>query len=531
MSKTDNYLFHIGGEQLINISNLPDDYEYRYLQIGNNLEQQLSHIQQLKSDEINNSKNIFILSKESVKQLHHIDLLTLPCNQIFYESLDGASTEEIRILDLKGAQSIDLSDNGEYISKFIKKNYGKPWGTSLDNSRVEIDFNFDGTITKKGVSLYILEGDFGSKYHQFILWKNTFKATGNINFYSELFCSEAVDYYWRAYYKTNNESHIIEYVDIYPEQLINGQVPIDLGLSEFPVNFGLFIKGSGTLKVGDIHIRYQLPEDNFLAMGGKRLCSPDNMREELGYYFNPGDLKPPLNVYFSGFRPSEGYEGRWMMGSLGAPFILVYDPRLVGGSFYRGSGLEEQLINVIKNKLNILHFSNHDLILSGLSMGTYASFYYGSELEPHAIIVGKPLANIGELAVQSRIFSPYDWDLAMDTLIHLTGYVTQQSAQIMDDEFWNKFEQADFSDTTFIIAHMLQDTDKPFKRIFYYLKKNYPTAKVLHKGLDGRHNDDTPGITSWFYKQYQQLLISDFHRKLTVVEDLKEEPLKGDDNE
>jgi hypothetical protein len=164
-------------------------------------------------------------------------------------------------------------------------------------------------------------------------------------------------------------------------------------------------------------------------MGGRRLVQSNGMHEELGYYFNAGDLKPPLNVYFSGFRPSEGYEGRWMMGSLGSPFILVYDPRLIGGSFYRGEELEDDLIDVILKKLYQLGFSKQDLVLSGLSMGTYASFYYGAKLEPHAIVVGKPLANIGGLAVNSRIFSPYDWDLAMDTIIHLKKSTDSKSGQ------------------------------------------------------------------------------------------------------
>ncbi|PEF14694.1 accessory Sec system protein Asp2, partial [Bacillus cereus] len=75
--------------------------------------------------------------------------------------------------------------------------------------------------------------------------------------------------------------------------------------------------------------------------------------------------------------------------------------------------------------------------------------YYGAQLEPHAIVVGKPLANIGGLAVNSRIFSPYDWDLAMDTLIHLTGVLTKESATAFDEAFWEKFESANFSETTF----------------------------------------------------------------------------------
>ena len=42
-------------------------------------------------------------------------------------------------------------------------------------------------------------------------------------------------------------------------------------------------------------------------MGGQRFT--DEKRDEFIHYFNPGDMKPPLNVYFSGYRPAEGFEG------------------------------------------------------------------------------------------------------------------------------------------------------------------------------------------------------------------------------
>lgn len=532
MSENSKILCHIGGTSLSDIHKLSESYDYHHFEINEALKQNLIKIRPMAKDQINNSTDLFLLGREAMKHLEQVDLIKLPSHQIFYESLQGASEAEIRILELKGAQLVDLTDGGASFVQMIIQNYAKPWGTSLDNSKVEISPNFGGTIVKKGSAKYVLEGDFGlDDYQQVMLWKNNWGASGKVNFYPEISASSTLSYFWRAYFKNGNASKKIDYIDIQSDQIKSGQVSFDLSFSEFPVNFGLFVRGYGKLQVGDLHIRYGLSDKNFLAMGGKRLVQKDHMGEELGVYFNAGDLKPPLNVYFSGFRPSEGFEGRWMMGSLGSPFILVYDPRLVGGSFYRGPELEEALITFIQEKLRLLRFSNKNLILSGLSMGTYASFYYGAKLEPHAIVVGKPLANIGGLAVNSRIFSPYDWDLAMDTIINLTGELTKESAEALDEDFWKKFENADFSETTFIIAHMLQDTDRPFKRIFDHLKKEYPTAKILHKGLEGRHNDDTPGVTSWFYKQYQQLLISDFNRQLIVDEEDEDINLGGEDSE
>lgn len=531
MSEKSKYLFHIGGEKLPNITELTKVYDYFHFEINEYLQKDLTAIQPLTRDQVNNSSSLFLLSNEAMSHLDQLALEQLPSNQIFYEELDGASESEVKLLMLKGAQKVSLVDGGEEFSNFIKHNYVKPWGTSVDNSMVDINLNFNGAVTKKGSSMYVIEGQFGEAYQQVMLWKNKWNASGKVNFYVEMSHFDEVEFFWRVYYKNDLGGNTLNFKDFYTDQLSAGQIQFELGQSEFPVNFGLFLKGQGRVCVGDIHIRYGLTGDNFLAMGGRRLVQSNGMHEELGYYFNAGDLKPPLNVYFSGFRPSEGYEGRWMMGSLGSPFILVYDPRLIGGSFYRGEELEDDLIDVILKKLYQLGFSKQDLVLSGLSMGTYASFYYGAKLEPHAIVVGKPLANIGGLAVNSRIFSPYDWDLAMDTIIHLKNQLTARAASELDEEFWQVFEKADFSKTTFIIAHMLQDTDRPFKRIFNYLKKAYPTAKVLHKGLAGRHNDDTAGVTSWFYKQYQQLLIADFDRRIEVDDDDEAVDLSGEDDE
>lgn len=517
-SKKKNF-FHIGGEAIGDTQLLDSTYKYQHLALERNLAQKIDELRDTKVDEVNNSGDIFLLDRSMGGSLAYLELEKLPSHQIFYESLADAKEEEIKILALKGAKQVSISEDPNCFIRDINHNFAvKTWGTSINNSMVDFNSSFRGEINKKGSSMFLLTGEFGSDYEQIILWKNSWRASGKINIHMEVSVGPGVSYFYRVYYSDLKEPEHIVYRDVYPEEQQGNQIQIDIGQPQFAINFALYVKGTGRIQVGDIHIRYGLKAGNFLAVGGQRLVDRNN-NEELGYYFNAGDLKPPLNVYFSGYRPSEGYEGRWMMGSLGSPFILVYDPRLVGGAFYRGHVLENKLITVIKEKLKLLGFTNKELTLSGLSMGTYGAFYYGAKLEPHAILVGKPLANIGHLAVHSRVFSPYDWDLAMDTIMHSMGSLTQESAKKLDREFWEKFKRANFSKTTFIIAHMLNDTDLPFSRIFSYLKKHYPTAKILHKGLEGRHNDNTPGITGWFFRQYKQLLISDFNREMANTEE------------
>ncbi|AVH74523.1 accessory Sec system protein Asp2 [Weissella koreensis] len=505
-------LIQIGGEKIKGISNLDQQFEFHYVDVSlYKLEESFEKLSAIPLENPNNSGNIFLFGSNEIEKLSLEILRYLPSYQIFYEDIGNTSVKNRKVLALKGAMQVNLLDQGYNFVEYLNVNYAvKPWGTSIDNSMVELSKNFFGEIQKKGSGKFIFDGDFGDDFSEIILWKNKWGPTGRTQLHAEIKVhGENIKYFYRAYYEKDGE---IILWDFDGENLNLGEVYRNIGFPNFPLNIALFAKGRGKLEIGDIHLRYHLSSDNFLAIGGKRLVDPNRGNEELGYYFNVGDLKPPLNIYFSGFRPSEGYEGRWMMGSLGSPFMLVYDPRIVGGAFYRGGNLEKQLVEIIQEKLDYLGFTNNQLNLSGLSMGTYASFYYGAMLEPHGILVGKPLAGIGNLALNSRLYSPYEWDLAMDTIIHTQGELNKDSALEMDKDFWNLFLSADFSKTTFAIAYMLQDTDRPFNKIFKHLKENYPTAKVLHKGLEGRHNDDTNGINTWFFKQYQDLLAADFKR-------------------
>ncbi|PTK05053.1 accessory Sec system protein Asp2, partial [Mammaliicoccus sciuri] len=156
-------------------------------------------------------------------------------------------------------------------------------------------------------------------------------------------------------------------------------------------------RGNGTVHLGPIHKRWSRLDMGQFLLGGSRFV--DSQRQEFIYYFHPGDMIPPLNVYFSGYRTAEGFEGYYMMKRMNALFLLIGDPRVEGGSFYIGlSEYEQGIINVIDETLEKLNFKSHELILSGLSMGSFGALYYGAQLNPQAIIVGKPLVNIGTIA-------------------------------------------------------------------------------------------------------------------------------------
>ncbi|MFR1049999.1 MAG: accessory Sec system protein Asp2, partial [Streptococcus salivarius] len=124
-----------------------------------------------------------------------------------------------------------------------------------------------------------------------------------------------------------------------------------------------------------------------------------------------------MSVYFSGFRPAEGFEGFGMMRAMETPFLLFSDPRLEGGAFYMGTEeLENSIKDTIQHYLDYLGFDSDQLILSGMSMGTFPSMYYGADFEPHAIIMSKPLANVGTIGNRARLLAPEVFPTGIDVL-------------------------------------------------------------------------------------------------------------------
>ncbi|MCD2486615.1 accessory Sec system protein Asp2, partial [Staphylococcus aureus] len=84
---------------------------------------------------------------------------------------------------------------------------------------------------------------------------------------------------------------------------------------------------------------------------------------------------------------------------------------------------------------------SHELILSGLSMGSFGAFYYGAQLNPQAIIVGKPLVNIGTMAEHMRLLRPEECGTALDVLVSNEGDTSQGSIQALNQKFWQTFQK------------------------------------------------------------------------------------------
>ena len=270
-------------------------------------------------------------------------------------------------------------------------------------------------------------------------------------------------------------------------------------------------KGRGNLDIIALHDRISRWDAGKFMVGGERYVTSD--REEIFAYFDPGDMKPPMAVYFSGYKTMEGFEGYYMMKKMGCPFLLIAEQRFQGGGFYMGnSEFEKLMVSVIEGYLNRLGFYPHQLILSGISMGTIGSMYYGCDLKPHALILGKPLASLGNIAENERLKRPGGFPTSLDLLCFHGGGRGEEAIEKLNDRFWNKLRNTDFGHTKFIVSYMYEDDydDTAYDKLLSEL--NSSGVQVYGKGLHGRHNDNSAGIGAWFKSQYERVLREDFER-------------------
>lgn len=373
--------------------------------------------------------------------------------------------------------------------------------------------NFTGDIEYNGHAYLKLTGNFGNEFRQLMvcssnrpIFKNSpielwpeYKKQGNVEI--QMVVRTIID----------GSLATIDKEWIFYEEDLQNSVILDTEIKGY-LTVSIFAKGEGTLELGPIHYRFsRLGFGNF-SLGGTILR--DSNRQELLFYFNPGDLKPPLNVYFSGWRAAEGFEGFNIMNGLKSPFLLVSDPRLSGGSFYLGSEeLENQIPEMVNNCLEYLGFTNRDLILSGISMGTFGATYYAPKLNPHAVVISKPVLGLGTVALREKLRRPGVFPTSLDILMTITGDQDIEHTKILDNRFWDRFNSGNFDNTHFAVVYMKQEDydDRSYPNLVRSLKNK--KTHLNAKGLSGRHNDNFGGNVVAFMNFYRNILRRDFGRE------------------
>lgn len=378
---------------------------------------------------------------------------------------------------------------------------------------MSISQSFKGSVFWDGFSGVELEGDYGNDFYQVAYWRGNIPVfqDQSINFWLEYEKDDSVSIQLKIEQFQSGSVSSIQNRWIFSEEDLKSVVYITNKKMDGSVFVSLLAKGKGKLKIVGLHDRYSRKAYGSFLPGGIRKVT--SKREEVFLYFDPGDMKPPLNVYFSGYKTMEGFEGFNMMRKMGAPFLLISESRLEGGAFYLGDEEYENLITTgIQDCLRQLGFNRSQLIMSGLSMGTFGALYYSCRIRPHALLLGKPLASLGDIAVNERISRPGGFPTSLDVLVKNCGDMSEKSIDAMNHRFWDLFDHTDWSQTKFIVSYMLEDDYDmtAYNRLISHIDD--VGVEIIGKGIHGRHNDDTYGIVAWFKNQYDGILKSDFKR-------------------
>lgn len=411
------------------------------------------------------------------------------------------------------AQYIDTNNVQDFLLKEVKYYFPESYGEKFEPNDIAIQRNFHGFVKWNGKCNVTLEGSFGKKMRQVALWRK------NIPVFRE----QTIDL-WLEYrrdpsvsislvvtrFAWGSVSDILERWE-FSETDLEHIVQIEGGSQDGFICVSLYAKGRGVLQIIALHDRYSRGSHGYFLPGGERYVT--SAREEIFCYFEPGDLQPPLNVYFDGYRTREGFEGYSLMKRMGCPFLLLSESRLEGGCLHIGSSeYENMLKDIIKKYVTELGFTSEQVIFSGVSGGAYGALYYGCDIRPHAVIIGKPLASMGSVAANEKYFRPGGFPQSLDMLLYLCDDTDSIAVNKLNNRFWNKFDSADWSNTKFIVVYMIEDDydSNAYDTLISHLWSG--GVQVYGKGIHGRNGDNDLAVMQWFRNQFEKVLDEDFAR-------------------
>lgn len=429
------------------------------------------------------------------------------------ENVQMLNSATSRYFKARMGQYLYTGDVQYFLAHEVRNYYPNPYGEKFNPAKLAVSDSFTGRVACDGNYNLVLDGEFGENFSQIAYWRYNIPVFEGqcIDMYLEYEKTGDVEIKLRLFQFYYGSIGDIKQVWEFDEEQLQDVFRIDNESDQGPVFVSILARGTGSLNIISLHDRHSRRGHGFFLPGGERLVSSKG--EEVFVYFEKGDMKPPLAVYFSGYRTQEGFEGYYMMRGFGCPFILVTDPRSEGGAFYLGDSEFEQMItDYVTDKLDELGLTKDELVLSGASMGTFGSLYYGSKLSPHALLLAKPLANMGNVARNERILRAGGFATSLDILMKNYDNLSDEAIEQLNNRMWDRFDSADWSQTKFIISYLYEDDYDPdgYPSILSHLKSS--GVEVYGKGSHGRHTDNSANVMAWFKSQYNNLLHDDFSR-------------------
>jgi accessory secretory protein Asp2 len=459
-----------------------------------------------------------VLTEEDLSEIYAMESVINPYSLVFiHDKNRDLSIEFVEFITRKMGYVVDESMSSHFFKRLPQRFFGGQYGAKLHITEADISRHFVKDIVFDGNRCVSIESYFGSKWLSLVSWRYNIplEKAAPLELWLEFTKDESVDVRLVVRGIRSGSRDELACTWIFEEELKSPDGTMlleDYGGREL-LAFSLQVRGRGRISVGNLHYRHSHLGHGILKTGG--IKKQDAAKEEIISFFDPMDRKPPLCVYFAGYRTAEGFEGYYMMKALGAPFLLLTDPRLEGGAFYMGSReYEDKVREIIRDCLNKLGFSRKELILSGISMGSTGALYYSPDFLPYQVIVGKPLVNMGSIAYNEKYHRPGGFPTSLDVLRSISGGDGPEQIKRANEVFWDKFDSADFSDTRFAISYMREDDYdlSGYEDLVRHLAHKEVT--IYGKGMTGRHNDNTTGVVEWFRSRYLRVFMDAFNRSI-----------------
>ena len=175
--------------------------------------------------------------------------------------------------------------------------FSSQYGAKLKIPEIDITPNFGGMVQRNGHVNTQFTGNFGEDFQQLFTYRYNLSSF-----------PVALEL-WQEFEKIRGNCHIqlvitpmrrgslYELMDslIYNEDDLKNLTILESNPEE--IGFyavSIYAKGEGTMSFGPLHWRYSRQGLGNLVLGGGRYS--DERGQEFFYYFNPGDMMPPLSV-------------------------------------------------------------------------------------------------------------------------------------------------------------------------------------------------------------------------------------------
>jgi accessory secretory protein Asp2 len=309
-----------------------------------------------------------------------------------------------------------------------------------------------------------------------------------------------------------NQQHQIQQVQLIAGQQLYQLTPIGNQKQYQTYTIIVLAKGKGAVDLHAIHQRRTRHGLGHLLPGGEWQLTSEH--EEILSYFNPGNRKAPLVVNFAGTRlHTDGFEMMGPLNRFGHPYLLFTDSRTQGGAFDVGSAVYEQkIVERIQSAMTELGLTHHEVILTGYSMGSYPAMYYANQIKPKAVIVAKPIINLGSFSDKMDFPHHFNTDWPLDMRRHLMGRMNREDTQPLNDKFWQAFAQTDWSkiDVSLYTLDMDEYDGESLPQLLQAFKDR--GISVTHFYDHGYHIDKIPEMIQFIESRLVQLAQQDAPR-------------------